>query len=145
MAFASREQCMGGIIMRADMPDFRNYSNYSPGKIASMINFFLGIWVLISPFALGFSGFKQIMLNNVIVGVVVICVSAVQAWGESRTEGLSWVNLILGLWLIVTAFVFDVQGTPAVVWNQIICGSIVAILAAVSVFSSATAEPPTMS
>ena len=129
--------------MRADMPDLRNYSNNSPGRTASMINFFLGIWVLISPFVLGFSGFRGLMLNNVIVGVIVMIVAAVQAWGTTRTSGgLSWINLILGLWLIVTAFVFNVQGIPSIVWNQIISGAVVAILAAISVFSTSTAEPP---
>jgi hypothetical protein len=130
------------LFMRADMPDFRNYSNNSPGRIAGVINFFVGIWVLISPFIIGFSGFRQFMLNNIIVGIVVLVVSAVQAWGEARTGGLSWINLILGLWLIVTAFTFNAQGLPGIVWNQIISGAIVAILAAVSVFSRPAIEPP---
>ena len=130
--------------MRADMPDFKNYSDNSPGRIASMVNFFLGIWVLISPFVIGFSGFRGLMLNNVIVGVIVLIVAAVQAWGTTPAGGLGGINLILGLWLIVTAFVFDVQGIPAIVWNQIISGAVVAILAAVSAFARSPVEPPTM-
>lgn len=116
--------------MRADMPDLPDV-RYSPGRKASMINFFVGLWVLLSPFVLGFAMFESLVWNNVIVGIAIMAIAASRAWGR-RNPGLAWINFILGLWLIISAFVFDTQMNATVVWNQVISGAVVSIVAAMS-------------
>jgi hypothetical protein len=96
-----------------------------------MINFFVGLWVLLSPFVLGFAMFESLVWNNVIVGIAIMAIAASRAWGR-RGPGLSWINFILGLWLIVSAFIFDTQMNATVVWNQVISGAVVSIVAAMS-------------
>jgi hypothetical protein len=58
--------------------------------IASGLNIIAGIWLIISPFVLGY-------------------------WNPSRTgtsDQLSWVNVVLGLWLIVSTFVWASLASP---------------------------------
>jgi hypothetical protein len=67
---------------------------------SSWLNIVLGIWVIISPFLLQFARFPAAMWNNVIVGIV-IAVLAIIRQSVPRQTGWSWVNVILGIWMIM--------------------------------------------
>ncbi|MDP3826099.1 MAG: SPW repeat protein, partial [Polaromonas sp.] len=64
------------------------------------INALLGLWVLLSPWALEFQDDRVIMLNAVIVGAALVAVAlgaifVPRAWEE-------WTEGALGVWLIVS-------------------------------------------
>jgi hypothetical protein len=126
--------------MRADMPDV----TYSTDRTASIINFILGIWVLISPFVLGVMHFRVAVWNNVIVGIIVIAFAANRTWGGSRrSTWTSWVNFALGIWLIISPWVVGFRTSPALTWNNVIVGIVVAIVSAVGATRRTSAvEPP---
>ena len=90
----------------------------------SWVNLLLGIWVIISPFVLGIHAPKGIW-NNVITGVVV-GVLAIIRWSMHQS-GWSWVNLILGIWLVISPFVLFLSSTA--MWNNVIVGIIIAAAA----------------
>ncbi len=46
-------------------------------------------------------------------------------------KGLSWVNFVLGLWLIVAPFALHYRDITTAMWNNVIVGIVVAILAIV--------------
>jgi len=46
-------------------------------------------------------------------------------------KGLSWVNFILGLWLIIAPFVLQYSADSAATWNSVVIGIVVAILSIV--------------
>lgn len=46
-------------------------------------------------------------------------------------KGLSWVNFILGLWLIIAPFVLQYKADSVATWNSVIIGIVVAILSIV--------------
>ncbi len=123
--------------MRADVPDF---PSSSPGRTASIINFFVGVWVLISPFVLRFTNVRGAVWNNVVVGIVIMILAGTRAWARSSNIGLSWINFILGIWLIVSAFVFGFRMTPVLTWNNVISGIVVAIIAAVAAMGRPSVE-----
>jgi len=125
--------------MRADIPD---YPSSSPGRTASIINFFVGIWVLISPFVLRFTRLHGAVWNNVIVGIIVIIVAGTRAWGVTSVTGISWINFVLGIWLIVSAWVWGFRMNAVLSWNQIIAGLVVAVIAALSTVGRRSVEPP---
>ena len=86
----------------------------------------LGVWLLISPFALGYAAAQAGMLavwNPVIVGVAVIVFAIAvlrktQMWEE-------WTLLLLGAWLIVSPFILGYAGINVALWNSIIVGLLV--------------------
>ncbi len=44
-------------------------------------------------------------------------------------KALSWINFILGLWLIVAPFVLHFRDNPMALWNSVILGIVIAFLA----------------
>jgi len=74
---------------------------------SSLVKVKLGVWIIISPFVLGMSAPKAIR-NNVVTGILV-GVLAIIRWAMGQ-PGWSWINLFLGLWLVISPFVL-VLGT----------------------------------
>jgi len=105
------------------------------GLGSSWANVLLGIWVIISPFVLGVHTPKGIW-NNVVVGALV-GILAVIRWSMHQ-QGWSWLNMILGIWLVISPFVLFLSG--AAMWNNAILGIIVAALALTNTYSKVSAE-----
>jgi len=101
----------------------------------SWVNIVLGIWVIISPFVLGIHTPKGIW-NNIVIGAVV-GILAIIRW-RMHQPGWSWLNLILGIWLVISPFVLFLSG--AVMWNNVILGIIVAAFALTNTYSKVSAE-----
>jgi hypothetical protein len=49
---------------------------------------------------------------------------------EGRKVGSSWVNILLGIWVIISPFVLGMN-VPKAIWNNVIAGALVVILAIV--------------
>ena len=101
----------------------------------SWVNLLLGIWVIISPFVLGIHAPKGIW-NNVITGVVV-GVLAIIRWSMHQS-GWSWVNLILGIWLVISPFVLFLSG--AAMWNNVILGILICAFSLTNTYSKVFAQ-----
>ena len=95
-------------------------------KTASGINLLAGIWLIMAPFLLGYSDFAEPTWNDVLVGVAVVIVAGVKLSKPLSAAGISWVNVILGVWLIVAPFVLSYEAQNAM-WNDIVLGCIIAI------------------
>jgi hypothetical protein len=105
--------------------------------LASGLNFIAGIWVLISPWAVGFTSLENLFINNLIVGGAVAVLAAIRSFGAYNLSWLSWLNTLLGVWLIASAFVFTtMQGAPNPFWNNAILGILIAILGIWSALST---------
>jgi SPW repeat len=100
-----------------------------------LVNILLGIWVLVSPFVLAFHSSKAVW-SNVITGVIVGILALVR-WSMHQ-PGWSWLNLMLGIWLVVSPFVLFASG--AAMWNNVIVGIIIAALALTNTYSKASAQ-----
>jgi SPW repeat len=107
-----------------------------PSRVgSSWVNILLGIWVIVSPFVLAFHSSKAVW-SNVIAGAIV-GILAIIRWGVHQT-GWSWLNLILGIWLVISPFVLFLRG-PAM-WNNVILGIIIAAFALTNTYSKVSAE-----
>lgn len=97
---------------------------------SSLVNVLLGFWIIISPFVLGMHAPKAIW-NNVVTGILVGVLTIIR-WTMGQS-GWSWINLFLGIWLVISPFVL-VLGT-ATMWNNVILGIIVAAFALTNTYS----------
>jgi hypothetical protein len=61
---------------------------YAPRAWEEVVNFVLGAWTLISPWALGFANNKEVMLNTAIVGAIVAVLALWAAIKDKNTNGL---------------------------------------------------------
>ena len=102
-------------------------------KTASGINVLAGIWLIISPFVLGFWRLPAATWDNIIVGIVILILAATRvAQPTFRTAWASWVNLILGIWLIISPWVLQIAGAPVPLWNNVVLGIVVGVLGLIS-------------
>jgi SPW repeat-containing protein len=111
--------------------------NWTNAKLCDVANLVLGAILFVSPWIFGFdAGIAS--RNAMIVGIVmaVLAVAALAAfavWEE-------WLNLVVGLWAVISPWVLGFQGTTAMTVHVLI-GLAVAILAAVEIWMT-TQNPP---
>ena len=48
---------------------------------------------------------------------------------DPSAGGVSWVNVLLGIWVIISPFMIQFARLPAAMWNNVIVGIVIAILA----------------
>ncbi len=89
-----------------------------------------GIWLLISPFALSFPDLSQAMRNDVGFGIIVAFLAAIYASLPERATWLSWLNCLLGLWVVMSPWVLSFSTDASATWNNVITGVIIVALSA---------------
>jgi hypothetical protein len=108
---------------------------------ASGLNVLAAIWLFISAFAVAAHG--SMMTNNIILGIAVFVLALFRFGGAYAQSWISWVNLVLGIWVIVSPWVVmsrEVPATQDIMVNNVITGVIIGILAIWSALASST-EP----
>jgi hypothetical protein len=91
------------------------------------VNLVLGLWLLVSPWALRYAGEAGPMWNAVIVGTLIGVVALyalfrVFAWEE-------WANAVFGAWMVISPWVLGFSGSFAAMLNAVIVGVVVFALA----------------
>ena len=99
----------------------------------------LGIWLCISPWALGVSADSASTQNAVIVGFLlilteVVTLSVFAPWEE-------WFNVVLGAWLVVCSWVLGVTAVLARA-DFTVVGAVVLMLAIYEMLQVRTVRPP---
>ena len=104
--------------------------NWSNTKLCDVANLFLGAILFVSPWIFGFDAGKaseNANIAGIVIAVVAIAaLAAFAVWEE-------WLNLIVGLWTLVSPWVLGFQGTTAMTVHVII-GAAVAILAGIELW-----------
>jgi len=88
------------------------------------VNLIFGVWLFISPFTLGYQSVGGVAAWNSYILGVAVAVFAIWALSQPRVWE-EWVNLVLGIWLIISPFVLGFTGDSAALWNNIILGILV--------------------
>lgn len=91
------------------------------------INLVLGIWLIVSPFALGYAAQTTPAWNAYAVGVVVAVLSAAALWQFQKWE--EWLSAVLGAWLVVSPWILGFGVGHVATWNQVIVGVLGGVLA----------------
>ena len=99
-----------------------------------------GLWILISPWALAFWGVGTATGNNLIVGIAILVLAAI-AYSGPEEMWASWVNFILGIWLIVSPYVLGFSMFGRILGNNIISGIVVAVLAIIALSVPTVVSP----
>jgi succinate dehydrogenase/fumarate reductase cytochrome b subunit len=91
------------------------------------VNAVLGVWLVLSPWAVGYSGDTMATANAVVVGVALIAVAlgamlVPHAWEE-------WSEAVLGLWLIASPWVLGFSGAINTMRVAVATGVVIALLA----------------
>lgn len=111
-----------------DEPGAQGYGDSATGQVAtaSGLNLLLGIWLIVAPWVLDYSDVTAAVWNQVTVGIVVAVLALARVAAPRQFASLSWVNAVLGAWLVIAPFVLAYEGgggaPAAVIWNDVIIG-----------------------
>lgn len=99
----------------------------------------LGLWLLLSPWALFFDNEPPALENALAIGALVIIVEIVELsifrdWEE-------WINVVLGAWLAISPWALGIANSAAR-WNFLIVGTLVIALALYEIREMQAAEAP---
>lgn len=91
------------------------------------LNGLLGVWVLLSPWALGFQDTRLAMANAVIIGLALIAAAlgaifVPRAWEE-------WTEGALGLWLVISPWALGFSTHDHATMNALVSGMVIVALA----------------
>lgn len=109
-----------------------DHAGTDPGgqvNIASGLNILLGLWLIASPWVFSFSSLQGALWNSIIVGVVVVVLAWVRITNPTRYVWASWVNLLLGLWILVSPWIFSFSTNTGALWDSVITGIVIGALA----------------
>ena len=104
-----------------------------PKHWQDVVNAVLGLWVIISPWVLGFDGSSMAMSNAVIVGVLLVATALGAAFVPRAWE--EWTEAGIGLWLVVSPWILGFSGNRNAMLSTVIAGVIVVALALWTLFT----------
>lgn len=104
-------------------------------KTAKSLNWlvaWVGLWELVSPFILGYTATPAALWNTIFAGMALIFLAAWAALSENAGTAkiLDGITAAVGVWLVVSPFVLGYSTMTAALWNDIIVGAVVIVLAA---------------
>ena len=112
--------------------------NWMNAKLCDVANLILGAFLFVSPWIFGF-GAGMTSQNAVVAGIVVavLAIAALAAfavWEE-------WLNLIVGLWILVSPWVLGFQTSTTAMTVHVVIGILVAALAAIELWITSQNPP----
>ena len=90
------------------------------------IELVVGLWLLVSPLALGFFSNPVASITTITVATVVFFVSQLGIANQQPWE--EWVNLSAAVILIVSPWLFGYASVVAATWNAIAAGALLVLL-----------------
>lgn len=88
----------------------------------------LGIWLFISPWAMGYvEGYSNAAWSAWIVGVAIAAFAVAEIYKMQLWE--EWVTLLLGVWTLVSPWVLAFTSHRQAMGNDVVVGALVVVLA----------------
>lgn len=106
------------------MEDFEDERTTS--QSLSILNIIFGAWLVVSPYMLGYTS-SQAKWQQVGAGVIVLLVAGLR-FVATQLQWASWVNALVGAWLIIAPFSFQYQ-TDMAFWNEVTLGILIVLTA----------------
>lgn len=109
-----------------------NFGKKLAGNWQDIVCLVLGLWLIVSPWALGFTGIEAAMWNAVILGVVIVMMTVMELVEFHDWE--EWTDMVIGGWLAISpwalGFTAEAGGSRLAAGNFLIVGLVVLAMAA---------------
>lgn len=89
-----------------------------------------GLWVAISPWVMNYGAVPRLEINNLIIGLAAAFIAMISMTALRGITGGEFANIVLGAWIIVTAFFFFNAGGLGFMISQIVGGAVILCFAA---------------
>lgn len=101
-------------------------------RLLPVIDMALGIWLLASPYLLGFTLVDAARINNGAFGPLILWFAIARLAAQDKGRWVSWFNVAFGIWVAASPFLFGFADQPKAMINNIVVGLIVALVALIS-------------
>ncbi|MBU2532021.1 MAG: SPW repeat protein [Alphaproteobacteria bacterium] len=98
-----------------------------PAYWKDVVNLIMGVWLLTSPWILAYSLMPTAAWNSWATGAIIALLAAASLFAYRRWE--EWILIVLGIWVGVSPWILDFTTLPMAMWNHVIVGTIVTVLA----------------
>ena len=105
------------------------YERSDQSSVASAINFVAGLWLIFSAWVFAAPTADPGMRNSIVVGIVVAVFALFRLVGGVDLRPLSWINAVLGAWMIFSPSIYGYAGQSGRASNSIVVGIIILVLA----------------
>jgi uncharacterized membrane protein HdeD (DUF308 family) len=97
--------------------------------LTDVVNLVLGAWLFLSPWIFGFVSATTASWNAWLSGIVIagLAIAALAAFSEWE----EWVNLIAGIWVLVSPWLVGFLANATAAWVHFVVGVIVAAAAVI--------------
>ena len=109
-----------------------------PRQWEDWASWMLGLWLLLSPWALFFDQETTALENALAVGALIIIAEIVELSSFRGWE--EWINVALGAWLALSPWVLGIASAAAR-WNFVVVGALVVALALYELKEMAAGSP----
>ncbi len=106
-------------------------------QMAAVLSLLLGIWLFVSPWMYG-SASHMNAWNSWIVGFIVFLFALIQTSDPIGTRGFAWANLILGIWVFASPWIYSYTGHNDRFVNSLCVGVVLFVLNAYSASAHVT-------
>lgn len=89
----------------------------------------LGLALIIAPFVMNYSNNPAALWTSIILGAIVLLVSAYKAWAKDEARWEYMVAGIAGLLAVFAPFILGFSALTTAMWTSIILGGLLAFLA----------------
>lgn len=86
----------------------------------------LGVWLFFSPFFLHYTDVNNAAMNAYLIGIAIAVLSVAELYVHRRWE--EWVNLLLGIWLIISPWLLGYNTMRGPTQNAVVLGLIMIVL-----------------
>ena len=110
-------------------------------KKIAWINLLVGVWLIMAPFALGYSAVSQAATgNDIVLGILLIAFAWWALAALLPPVGVGWFQVFCGIWLIAAPYLFAYHTGGAGAGNDLVCGIIAIVVGLIE--SRAIAQTP---
>lgn len=99
-------------------------------RYSTLVIVIVAVWLLVSPFVLGYNHLHGSTWNTLGVAWVAAFIAGLRVTGARDAGWLGWLNVLVGLYLVASPWIWGDGGDMRVVVNQVVCGLIIAAAAA---------------
>jgi hypothetical protein len=103
-------------------------------QTASGLDVLAAIWLFISGFVV--HGSYTMAWNDWIFAVIIGFFALCRTFGAYRQSWLSWLNFLMGIWVLISPWVLMGTPTQAMIVNNVITGGVIIILSGWSALAS---------
>ncbi|WP_236051138.1 SPW repeat protein [Nonomuraea cypriaca] len=97
-------------------------------QVADGLTLLAGLFLALSPWIIGFTGWSGLTVNNLVTGLTVALLALGFSSAFGRTYGIAWTAPLIGIWTILAPWLVRGAATSQTIFTNVIVGAIITIL-----------------